>query len=387
MWNGSYLSFLFKMTVLSIFWGSLKGSNTNVDQVDIYHLINNELWGEVDGSFLQGNFPCANDDILHPQPLSCNIFSSDSKDRFIYRLREKYLYNMEKYSKHPITVGLYSIHSWKPESFAPYAPDSCILPTMLNMVESEESFSRFGHLFRQSFPYYHGNSTTLPWSSVPRSYVSSLNASEFLPLVPFSRLLPAASYVASTCHVRGPVQRDELVRTLRHSFRVDGLGKCSHSIGPGGVDLKSGRNPMETLHLKQEAISKYMFYLAFENSKEPGYVTEKVFDALKAGTVPIYLGATEDCKRLIPWDKAVIYLDDFTGLESLGNYISYLMTNETAYSEHRQWRHGFQELQLPSILRDSWPCRVCKWARNKYLLADFHTEKVRKSSKRQCEDQ
>ena len=40
------------------------------------------------------------------------------------------------------------------------------------------------------------------------------------------------------------------------------------------------------LILKREAISKFMFNMAFENSIEEGYVTEKPFDALMAGTFP-----------------------------------------------------------------------------------------------------
>ncbi len=35
--------------------------------------------------------------------------------------------------------------------------------------------------------------------------------------------------------------------------------------------------------------NRYLFYFAFENTIEPGYVTEKVFDALNAGVVPVYV--------------------------------------------------------------------------------------------------
>jgi hypothetical protein len=50
---------------------------------------------------------------------------------------------------------------------------------------------------------------------------------------------------------------------------------------------------------KYEVLSRYAFSLCFENMAMQGYVTEKIFDCLYAGTVPIYLGAT-DIARLIP---------------------------------------------------------------------------------------
>ena len=41
-------------------------------------------------------------------------------------------------------------------------------------------------------------------------------------------------------------------------------------------------------HYKREAISRFMFHMAFENSIESGYVTEKPFDALLSGMRKIY---------------------------------------------------------------------------------------------------
>lgn len=56
---------------------------------------------------------------------------------------------------------------------------------------------------------------------------------------------------------------------------------------------------------KYEVLSQYKFCLCFENMAMKGYVTEKIFDCLYAGTVPLYLGAT-DIQDLIPED---IYID------------------------------------------------------------------------------
>ena len=61
-------------------------------------------------------------------------------------------------------------------------------------------------------------------------------------------------------------------------------GKCMHSIGEGGVNMSSialGRDA--DYDVKKLAISKYLFHLAFENTIEAGYVTEKPSHALIAG--------------------------------------------------------------------------------------------------------
>lgn len=50
---------------------------------------------------------------------------------------------------------------------------------------------------------------------------------------------------------------------------------------------------------KLETISHYKFGLAFENCSYPGYVSEKIFDFLVAGVVPVYLGAP-DIEKYIP---------------------------------------------------------------------------------------
>ena len=122
--------------------------------------------------------------------------------------------------------------------------------------------------------------------------------------------------MASDCHKRDAANshRDEVASLLRSKadWRVDGLARCLHTANiPEGITLGNSRNSEMNLILKREAISNYMFYLAFENSIETGYVTEKLFDGLIAGTVPIYLGSTVEARKLIPHPKSVIFLDDF----------------------------------------------------------------------------
>jgi hypothetical protein len=60
-----------------------------------------------------------------------------------------------------------------------------------------------------------------------------------------------------------------------------------------------------TCESKFETLSQYWFSLCFENMAMNGYVTEKIFDCLYAGTIPFYLGA-DDISKLVPEN---IYVD------------------------------------------------------------------------------
>lgn len=328
--------------------------------VNIFHFIDNVNWGEVDGSAVQGQFTCFPRDKQH-----CNIYSSDCKGDLTACLQRKMKSTGYLSNKEDISLALYHIHSWGLLSQWPHGPDQCRFPAHYTMAESEESHGRFHKLFKASFEKYDGNSTTNPFASVPRSYFSGLNTSEFVPMKQFASLIRGASFVASTCHRgEGTTKRGSVLAQLQAHFRVDSLGKCHTTrLIPEGIVLKSSHDALENLRYKQQAISNYLFYCAFENTHERGYVTEKVFDALIAGVVPIYLGPSEDCRPLLPHPKAAIFLDDFNhDIRRVAEYLSYLTANETAYEEHRAWRHKFDPALASSMFTKSWPCRLCEWA-------------------------
>lgn len=49
---------------------------------------------------------------------------------------------------------------------------------------------------------------------------------------------------------------------------------------------------------KHELLSRYKFTIAYENTAYPGYVTEKVTDAMVAGSLPVYMGAPDIVEQL-----------------------------------------------------------------------------------------
>lgn len=74
---------------------------------------------------------------------------------------------------------------------------------------------------------------------------------------------------------------------------------------------------------KYDVLSRYVFSLCFENMAMKGYITEKLFDCLYAGTIPLYLGAKDiehyiprdvfvDCRQFKRWEELWEFVKGFT---------------------------------------------------------------------------
>jgi hypothetical protein len=77
-------------------------------------------------------------------------------------------------------------------------------------------------------------------------------------------------------------------------------------------------------HSKYEVLQHYDFCLCFENMAMNGWITEKIFDCLYVGTIPLYLGAP-DISKYIP-TSAYIDCRNFTSPRELWKYVSNLTT-------------------------------------------------------------
>ncbi len=88
---------------------------------------------------------------------------------------------------------------------------------------------------------------------------------------------------------------------------------------------------------KLAVISKYRFTLAFENSICPDYVTEKFFDPLIAGSVPVYLGAP-NVAEFAPDRSCYIDASDFSGPADLADYLAVLATDDREYAKFFSWK-------------------------------------------------
>jgi hypothetical protein len=94
---------------------------------------------------------------------------------------------------------------------------------------------------------------------------------------------------------------------------------------------------------KIEILSRYVFSLAFENfSGKYGYITEKIFDSFKAGSIPIYLGAP-NVADYIP-ENCFIDYRKFNNPECLYDYISNL--DDSTISDFQDEIYNFLHSEL-----------------------------------------
>ena len=88
---------------------------------------------------------------------------------------------------------------------------------------------------------------------------------------------------------------------------------------------------------KRPVMRQYKFSICYENSSYPGWLTEKMLDALFAGSVPIYLGDPEVTKMVPP--AAFIDKNEFPDYDSLYAYLKGMPPAE--YEAYRQAGHSF----------------------------------------------
>lgn len=130
----------------------------------------------------------------------------------------------------------------------------------------------------------------------------------------------------------GARKREDFFNALSKKEFVASGGRYKNNIGA----------PVDS---KLDFLKGYKFNIAFENSSSPGYVTEKLIEALGAKTVPIYWGDpllsntnflggggyTKDSLQSFLNPNSFINLSDFSSIDECIGYIQHIHQDPQAY--------------------------------------------------------
>jgi hypothetical protein len=187
-------------------------------------------------------------------------------------------------------------------------------------------------------------------SDFPTPYFGHWMLPELLqPAGPKDATAPAVLFASSEFNQS---RRYQVARALMRAMEVHSYGTKLHNRD---LAHDEGRST------KLEAIAHYKFTLAFENSIARDYVTEKFWDPLRVGSVPVYLGAP-NVDEIAPADDCYIDVRRYRNPRQVAQYLLWLDAHPDEYEKYLAWKQrGFRQqfLDLIERLRPSSVCRLC----------------------------
>ncbi|OQR80302.1 hypothetical protein BIW11_05154 [Tropilaelaps mercedesae] len=170
------------------------------------------------------------------------------------------------------------------------------------------------------------------------------------------RMQKGAAWLASDCWTES--RREDYVGELRKFFPVDVYGSCGNNVcSKHSADSCMG-----------DISKKYMFYLAFENSLCPDYITEKLYRTLQYPIIPVVLSGA----RYSSLENHQSLFVDASNIEPrlLALKLQAISQNLTYYEKYFAWKKKYSA-------RGQWSpiCQVCNFARKQLKNSSVQTTK------------
>lgn len=162
--------------------------------------------------------------------------------------------------------------------------------------------------------------------------------------------------------------RNRVCDMFNAKINVDKYGKAykKHLKWPEDIP-----NKFTNKHL---LIKKYKFCLAIENTinyvkwgqmhSDPidnDYITEKLWDCMRAGSIPIYFGA-ENAKKYFPTNTSIIFFKDFENYNKVVEYVLKVKNNSKILNQYINWPNTYSNNWYKRMKYYSFtPCRLCRY--------------------------
>nr|GME11013.1 glycoprotein 3-alpha-L-fucosyltransferase A-like [Ipomoea batatas] len=223
-------------------------------------------------------------------------------------------------------------------------PQSGGTASILRSMESAEYYAENNIAMARRRGYDIVMTTSLS-SDVPVGYFSWAEYDIMAPVQPKTQKALAAAFI-SNCGARN-FRLQALEALEKESISIDSYGSC-HRNKDGRVD-------------KVDTLRQYKFSLAFENSNEEDYVTEKFFQSLVAGSIPVVVGAP-NIQEYAPCPGSLLHIKNIEDVESVAKTMKHLAENPSAYNQSLRWKFegpsdSFKALVDMAAVHSS--CRLC----------------------------
>jgi hypothetical protein len=118
--------------------------------------------------------------------------------------------------------------------------------------------------------------------------------------------------------------RTEMIDTLQSIDFISSAGKFRNNTDELAIKFNNEKHPY---------IQQFKFNLCPENSNAEGYVTEKLFQAIAAGCIPIYWGSNNQPEKEILNQQAILFWNQHGDNQGTIKTIRELHEDETKYIE------------------------------------------------------
>jgi hypothetical protein len=137
-------------------------------------------------------------------------------------------------------------------------------------------------------------------------------------------------------------RRIEYLTELMKYIKIDSYGQFNHNCEIiNDTGYKS----------KLDVIKNYKFTIAFENAISKDYVTEKFFDPLIMGSVPVYLGAP-GIDTFSPGNNSFMDVRNYDFPKSLADAIKKLCKNDDLYHRYLEWKNQPLKNELQALIEN-----------------------------------
>lgn len=171
------------------------------------------------------------------------------------------------------------------------------------------------------------------WAKLKMDYLSGKNKS--------------VAWVVSNCKTSS--RREDYVRELQKHIQVDVYGRCG--------TLKT--NTQSANGFRDQIAKEYKFYIAFENSDCDDYISEKFWNSLNIGIIPIVRGHRAHYKEVAP-PNSYIHADSFVSPQKLAEHLEEVSKNPTLFQSYHEWRRKYGANYKFFTTNTNWMCGLCE---------------------------